>query len=154
MTVRAVAAFVLWVTVYGGSWPPRVPVKTLVTVACMTLLAIALAFVGTTMAHAHLHGATAELNACLATLHSKAGSWCCDGNDAEEATWDTDENGYVVHVKNPQTGEMQKFKVPDGALVIGDKCHVGAALVWWHPVYFGGSQMAPEIRCFQPGAGG
>ena len=52
MTIRAIAAFVLWLVVYGGSWPPRVPIKTLVTVACVTLLGIAMAFVGVTMAHA------------------------------------------------------------------------------------------------------
>ena len=109
-----------------------------------------------TPALAHDHTASPERNACLQTLTSKGGDHCCNGDEVEKvlATWDYDRNGYVVVLENPQTGEKKTYDVPDHAIVLGDKCAVGRAMIWWSPDFGLDNTMTPRIRCFEPGAGG
>ena len=107
-------------------------------------------------AEAHDPEAGPEINACLKTLYSKSGDHCCNGDDVEKvlATWDYEHNGYVVVLENPHTGEKKTYDVPERAIVLGDKCGVGRAMIWWTPDYGIDDTMTPRIRCFEPGAGG
>jgi hypothetical protein len=88
-------------------------------------------------AHDHNH---AELDGWFKSLHSKAGAWCCNGDDAEEAEWDTSGGKYRVKI------DGQWIDVPSEAIVEGPN-KVGGARVWRS--YADGH---PGVRCFLPGS--
>ena len=81
-----------------------------------------------------------ELNGWLKSLHSKAKTWCCDGNDTDTIEdWDTKGGRYRVKWQGLW------YDVPDDALVEGPN-KSGAPLLWMSKGY-----MAPTVRCFMPG---
>lgn len=92
---------------------------------------------GAAVAHDHNHPA---LNDWFKSLHSKGGAWCCNGDDAEEAEWDTTGGRYRVRL------EGQWIDVPDEAIVEGPN-RVGGARVW--SMHQDGG---PAVRCFLPGS--
>lgn len=92
---------------------------------------------GNVRAHDHNHPA---LNDWYRSLYSKGGAWCCTGDDAEEAEWDTAGGKYRVRID----GEW--IDVPDEAIVLGPN-KAGAAKVW--RTYVDGY---PGVRCFLPGS--
>lgn len=87
-------------------------------------------------AHDHNHQ---ELDGWFKSLHSRGGAWCCNGEDAEEAEWDTGTGKYRVFV------EGQWIDVPADAVVEGPN-KVGGARVW---LYYTNGR--PNVRCFLPG---
>lgn len=95
------------------------------------------ALLGAARAHDHNHP---DLNGWFRSLHSKGGAWCCTGDDAEEAEWDTAGGKYRVRI------DGQWIDVPDEAIVEGPN-KVGAAKVW--RTYMDGH---PGVRCFLPGS--
>lgn len=106
--------------------------------ACiLSLVFLISALVGRAEAHDHNHP---DLNGWFRSLHSKGGAWCCNGDDAEEAEWDTAGDKYHVRID----GEW--IDVPDEAIVEGPN-KVGVAKVWRS--YMDGH---PGVRCFMPGS--
>ncbi len=99
---------------------------------------------------------TDQQRACIATLYSRAGAPCCNGNDVDNASpiWNYGSNSYVVELTNPKTGETKTYEVPTDAEVVNDHCGVSSAMVWWSPWYEADGTMRPMIFCFKPGAGG
>jgi hypothetical protein len=92
---------------------------------------------GVARAHDHNHR---ELDGWFRSLHSKGGAWCCNGDDAEEAEWDTTGGKYRVKI------DGQWIDVPDDAIVEGPN-RVGGARVW--SMHQDGK---PAVRCFLPGS--
>jgi hypothetical protein len=90
-------------------------------------------------AHAHDHNHP-ELAGWFRSLHSKGGAWCCDGNDADMADWDTSGGRYRVKI------DGQWIDVPDDAIVLGPN-KAGGARVW---TYY--TEGRPNVRCFLPDA--
>jgi hypothetical protein len=88
-------------------------------------------------AHDHNHR---ELDGWFKSLHSKGGAWCCNGDDAEEAEWDTAGGKYRVRI------DGKWIDVPDEAIVEGPN-RVGGARVW--SMHQDGK---PAVRCFLPGS--
>lgn len=109
--------------------------------AVASMLAIIILFflmpIGSLRAHDHNHP---EMEGWFRSLHSKGGAWCCNGDDAEEAEWDTSGGKYRVRI------EGQWLDVPDDAVVEGPN-RAGVAKVWaWHMMG------QPAVRCFLPGS--
>jgi hypothetical protein len=101
-----------------------------------------------------------DLNGWFHKLHSKGGTWCCDGpgKDAlhlKDADWETRGGRYRVRVPVDQASFERALKgetvqtewadVPDDA-VIAEPNKYGTALVW--PTYGVAGRM---VRCFMPG---
>lgn len=120
------------------------------------------------IAGAHIHGRS-DLDPWLGGLASKDRGPCCDLTEAETLTdveWTTDtrdcresdersgesasmkKSRFCVRLKNPTTGEMAWWAVPEAAVVYSPN-RFGPALVWHVWVSTG----KPYIRCFMPGAG-
>ena len=99
---------------------------------------------------------TNQQRACIATLRSRAGYLCCNGDDVDKASpkWNFGLNSYVVELANPKTGEVKRYEVPTWAEVADDHCGVSSSMVWWAPNYQPDGAMWPTIFCFKPGAGG
>lgn len=83
-----------------------------------------------------------ERNKYLMSLHSKDGTWCCNGDDVtylNGSDWETGKR-YRVRV------DGQWLDVPDGA-VVETPNKLGSALVWVSKGYSG-----TAVRCFAPGS--
>ncbi|OAF05477.1 hypothetical protein AYJ54_00800 [Bradyrhizobium centrolobii] len=92
---------------------------------------------GEAVAHDHNHP---ELSDWFRSLHSKGDAWCCNGDDADMAEWDTMGGRYRVRI------DGQWIDVPDDAVVEGPN-RVGGARVWsWY------QDGKPAVRCFLPGS--
>lgn len=77
------------------------------------------------------------------SLHSPAGSWCCDISDGHalvDADWRTEGGRYQVKVSDVWV------TVPDDA-VITEPNRIGQTIVWF--MFSGGK---PFVTCFLPGA--
>jgi hypothetical protein len=103
----------------------------------ISLVFLISALVGAARAHDHNRP---ELDGWFRSLHSKGGAWCCNGDDAEEAEWDTAGGKYRVRI------DGQWIDVPDEAIVEGPN-RVGGARVW--SMHQDGK---PAVRCFLPGS--
>lgn len=119
---------------------------TRIIIAIAALLAIIL-FCAAAYAHDHEHP---ELGDWYSSLHSSAGSPCCDKRDFDEgsatslsdAEWDSVDGHYRVRI------DGQWVTVPETAHVLGPNKD-GRPIVWfWH------LNGQPMVRCFIPGAGG
>ncbi|WLB49244.1 hypothetical protein QIH93_15120 [Bradyrhizobium ottawaense] len=108
-----------------------------ITASVISLVFFVTALVGVARAHDHNHP---NLDGWFKSLHSKGGAWCCNGDDAEEAEWDTAGGKYRVKI------DGQWIDIPDEAIVEGPN-RVGGARVW--SMHQDGK---PAVRCFLPGS--
>lgn len=131
--------------------PPKKPwLPAPVAKALIFILAIGAVLLFSFVAWGHDHEHP-ELSQWYESLHSSAGSPCCDKQDFDKGTatslsdaeWDGDGKGhYRVKI------EGQWVDVPETAHVLGPNKD-GRPIVWfWH------LNGEPMVRCFIPGAGG
>lgn len=99
---------------------------------------------------------TEQQRTCIATLYSRSGYRCCNGDDADNVSpkWNYGAHNYFVDLTNPNTGETKAYEVPTYAEVVDDHCGVSSAMVWWSANYEPDGTMRPNIFCFKPGPDG
>jgi hypothetical protein len=114
--------------------------KIAVMIAVVALLALG-CMLEPILAHDHERP---ELDGWYHGLHSKAQTWCCEGDEAThlaDEDWESKNGHYRVRID----GEW--VEVPDGA-VIDAPNRDGRTLVW--PFYLDGQRKG--VRCFMPGS--
>ena len=130
------------VTDYGSNrgWYPRYKIPSLAGFVGGIVLWIWAIMAATIPAQAHDHNRP-HLNDWLKSLHSKAKTWCCDGNDTDAIDdWETKGNRYRVRFRGIW------YDVPEDAVVDGPN-KSGTPLLWMYKGY-----MSPAVRCFMPGS--
>jgi len=111
--------------------------------AMATIFGLLFAIHACAPAHAHDHERP-ELDSWYHGLHSKAQTWCCEGDEAThlaDEDWESKDGHYRVRIDGAWV------EVPDGAVIEAPN-RDGRTLVW--PYYLDGQRRG--VRCFMPGS--